>query len=565
MQILTRRLRLATTTAVLASALILAPTTARALAGGSMPSKSTGSPSHHGPEWGRHGGPSGHRLAPRTNFRMNPDGSSGRYENGAAIPNIDSVKSTINTYYGDDGDGTANLHSSPYATEMTRLVDRQLRTLKRQYRHAARHGGKPALVFDTDDTTLSTYDMEAGTMHFHFDPAINDQFTQDGRFEATPGMVRLVNQAARMGYRIFGITGRNATQKTATLKNLRRVGYHAFSADRFYTKWTGSGDSTQPRYIHCAEKACTTVEYKAQTRKHIKRRGYQIVGNWGDQWSDLQGGYAEHVVKLPNPMYYLASPNLPGMHQPRLAPRRTFHMAADGSSGKRPDGAGIPNLDSVKATVRAYYGARDGIAAKSRSPYIREMHSIVQRQLPTLVHACRHGQRRGDKPAVVLDADDTTLWTYDMEDAAMHFHFDPKVQDTDWVQKERFPATPGMVHLVDRVRAAGCTIIGLTGRNDDQKEATVKNLRKVGYRGFTATNYYTKWTGDGDSRQPGYIHCATQKCTTIEYKSQTRKHIESPAGGGYSIVANIGDQFSDLKGGYARRFIKLPNPTYYLP
>lgn len=27
----------------------------------------------------------------------------------------------------------------------------------------------------------------------------------------------------------------------------------------------------------------------------------------------------------------------------------------------------------------------------------------------------------------------------------------------------------------------------------------------------------------------------------------------------------FGDQWSDLKGGYADRHIKLPNPTYYLP
>ena len=31
------------------------------------------------------------------------------------------------------------------------------------------------------------------------------------------------------------------------------------------------------------------------------------------------------------------------------------------------------------------------------------------------------------------------------------------------------------------------------------------------------------------------------------------------------IVANFGDQFSDLIGGHSQRAIKLPNPTYYLP
>ena len=80
-----------------------------------------------------------------------------------------------------------------------------------------------------------------------------------------------------------------------------------------------------------------------------------------------------------------------------------------------------------------------------------------------------------------------------------------------------------------------------------------------------AKNYYTKWTGTGESQQPAYIHCAAAKCTTIEYKSQTRAHVESASGGGYHIVANFGDQFSDLIGGHADQSIKLPNPGYYLP
>ncbi len=51
-------------------------------------------------------------------------------------------------------------------------------------------------------------------------------------------------------------------------------------------------------------------------------------------------------------------------------------------------------------------------------------------------------------------------------------------------------------------------------------------------------------------------------CTTIQYKSMTRQHIESL---GYNIVANFGDQFSDLKGGFADTTYKIPNPMYFLP
>jgi hypothetical protein len=51
-------------------------------------------------------------------------------------------------------------------------------------------------------------------------------------------------------------------------------------------------------------------------------------------------------------------------------------------------------------------------------------------------------------------------------------------------------------------------------------------------------------------------------CTTIHYKSATRAHIDSL---GYEIVANFGDQFSDLEGGHADRTFKMPNPNYFLP
>jgi hypothetical protein len=55
---------------------------------------------------------------------------------------------------------------------------------------------------------------------------------------------------------------------------------------------------------------------------------------------------------------------------------------------------------------------------------------------------------------------------------------------------------------------------------------------------------------------------AKASCPTIRYKSGTRAYIESQ---GYDIVANFGDQFSDLEGGFADKTFKMPNPNYYLP
>ncbi|SBN64029.1 HAD superfamily, subfamily IIIB (Acid phosphatase) [Curtobacterium sp. 9128] len=522
-----------------------------------------GSPGHgHDPDAG---------LTPRTSFTMAADGSSGATQGGEGIPNIDSVKKTIATYYGDPGTGIANRTDSPYIREMRSIVARQTAQLRQIHDRAVRKGEKPAIVLDADDTTLWTYDMEVADMHFVFDPTEQDVWVQDQRFPATPSMVGLVNTASAMGFTVFGLTGRNDDQKAATVANLTKVGYQGFSSDDFFTKWTGVGASQQPSYITCATASCTTVEYKAQTRKHIEQDlGYDIALNIGDQWSDLQGGYADRNLKLPNPTYYLPSADLPGVSEPSLAPRTHFTMAADGSSGATQGGEGIPNIDSVKKTIATYYGdPGTGIANRTDSPYIREMRSIVARQAPVIAAQCAVGRAKHSNPAIVLDADDTTLWTYDMEVADMHFVFDPTEQDV-WVQDQRFPATPSMTSLVSIAQRSGCTVIGLTGRNDDQKTATIANLQKVGYPQFRAEQhgtqtYYTKWTGVGASQQPSYVQCATAKCTTIEYKSQTRAHIESTAGGRYDIVANVGDQYSDLKGGSADRAVKLPNPTYYLP
>jgi predicted secreted acid phosphatase len=502
-------------------------------------------------------------LTPNIHFTMKPDGSSGKTAGGENIPNIDVVKKTIATYYGDPGTGIADKTSSPYISEMKKLVARMKAALPREYAEAKRTGKKPAIVLDTDDTMLETYDSEVAQMHFTFDPTVNNEDILNEVFPATPAMVGFENYARSLGFTVIGITGRSAPQQTASIENVTKVGYTGFTASNYYVKWAAG---QQPSYISCATATCTTVEYKAETRRHLEKDlGYDVALNVGDQWSDLQGGYANSTVKLPNPTYYLPSADLPGVSEPKLAPRTHFTMKADGSSGLTQGGDGIPNIDSVKATIAAYYGdPGTGIANNHDSPYIRQMRSIVAKQAPLVAAACYVDKKLHRNPAIVLDADDTTLFTYDMEVGDMHFNYNPTEQDV-WVQGERFPATPSMVSLEEIAKKSGCTVIGLTGRNDDQKAATLANLAKVGYTGFTAANYYTKWTGVGTSVQPSYIHCATTSCTTIEYKSQTRAHVESKAGGRYDIVANFGDQYSDLIGGSADRTVKLPNPTYYLP
>jgi HAD superfamily, subfamily IIIB (Acid phosphatase) len=50
--------------------------------------------------------------------------------------------------------------------------------------------------------------------------------------------------------------------------------------------------------------------------------------------------------------------------------------------------------------------------------------------------------------------------------------------------------------------------------------------------------------------------------TTLAYKSGARVTIEQQ---GHRIIANVGDQYSDLAGGHEDKAFKLPNPFYFLP
>lgn len=51
----------------------------------------------------------------------------------------------------------------------------------------------------------------------------------------------------------------------------------------------------------------TALVYKSNQRKKVEESGYKIVGNMGDQWSDILGtNTGNRTFKLPDPMYYIA-------------------------------------------------------------------------------------------------------------------------------------------------------------------------------------------------------------------------------------------------------------------
>jgi acid phosphatase len=88
-------------------------------------------------------------------------------------------------------------------------------------------------------------------------------------------------------------------------------------------------------------------------------------------------------------------------------------------------------------------------------------------------------------------------------------------------------------------------VIFITGRPEAQRAATERNLRDVGYA--TWSKIFFMPTED-------------PTLTVTGFKTDVRRKLTQAR---YEIIANVGDQNSDLANGYAERTFKLPNPFYY--
>jgi predicted secreted acid phosphatase len=279
--------------------------------------------------------------------------------------------------------------------------------------------------------------------------------------------------------------------------------------------------------------------------------------------------------------------------------------------------AQMTNIDVARAWAKNYYGASTAVAGTGAtatwntplnqdSNYANDARSVAAKGQDWLAARAKVPNR-----AIVLDVDDTTLTTWNYElysnwdfNGGTNASFVGLTTDATGTHftGNMFPATPGMVELVRQAKALGYAIFWITGRGDSQHAATIANLVNDHAAGFTDIDnvtlsgrtiheedagYVTPTpidTGHGGFTDglftkppvggyPAYldkpefcgpfIHATpAASCPTIQYKSGTRAYIESQ---GYDIVADFGDQFSDLEGGFADKVFKMPNPNYYLP
>jgi len=159
------------------------------------------------------------------------------------------------------------------------------------------------------------------------------------------------------------------------------------------------------------------------------------------------------------------------------------------------------------------------------------------------------------RPALVMDLDETSLTNWPNL-AADDFGF---IADGScdvlpagpcgfnrWILKSSAEAIEPARKLFKVAKDNGVAVIFITGRPDSQRDATIINLDHVGYDGWTELR-------TRPDRDEG---------TVQNYKTKERIKVEDE---GYTIIADVGDQMSDIDGGHSGCPFKVPNPFYFIP
>jgi len=158
------------------------------------------------------------------------------------------------------------------------------------------------------------------------------------------------------------------------------------------------------------------------------------------------------------------------------------------------------------------------------------------------------------RPAVVLDIDETSLsnWpAYKANGWGRVVAGECSLETGPcglraWQASGQAKALAPTLALVRRARALGVAVFFISGRPHALLDATERNLREQGYAWDDVIVF-----PEGASF-----------ASAVDFKAPERRKI---AERGFTILLTMGDQESDLKGGYAERTFKLPNPVYFLP
>jgi acid phosphatase len=203
--------------------------------------------------------------------------------------------------------------------------------------------------------------------------------------------------------------------------------------------------------------------------------------------------------------------------------------------------AGVPNIYDAQRLVEQYVvGGR----------YDEDVANVVAGARAWLEERSKTATR----PTIVLDIDETSLsnWpAYRLNGWVRITNGECDLQQGPcglrvWQAMGQSKAIAPTLALARRARELGVAVFFITGRPANLQRATEQNLRDAGY----------EWTGV-ILQPPG-----AQFASAVDFKAPERRKLTEQ---GYTIVLSMGDQQSDLTGGYAERTFKLPNPVYFLP
>jgi predicted secreted acid phosphatase len=197
-------------------------------------------------------------------------------------------------------------------------------------------------------------------------------------------------------------------------------------------------------------------------------------------------------------------------------------------------GAEPRNLDLLKAEIRDYFKSGE---------YQKEVAAVAGKADAWLVERAAK-RTAAERLVVVFDLDETLLsnWPHI---ASLDLGYTRDTWDA-WVAAGKAPPIEAVRDVYRTARRLKIEVVFITGRREHQRAATEKNLREVGCGEFLEL----------------VMKPDDYKGTAAAYKTAARASVIAR---GCAIVANVGDQESDLVGGNAEKTFKLPNPLYLSP
>ena len=203
---------------------------------------------------------------------------------GQRVPNLYDLQRNVERY----------IASGEYDRDVARVAGDARAYLESRAKAVPR----PAIVLDIDETSLSNWPaykangwgrVVNGPCNVDQGPCGLRAWQALAQSKALRPTLELAKRAKELGVAVFFISGRPPALREATERNLREQGY----------EWD------EVIVLPSDAAFASAVDFKAPERKKLAERGYTIVLSMGDQESDLKGGYAERVFKLPNPVYFL--------------------------------------------------------------------------------------------------------------------------------------------------------------------------------------------------------------------------------------------------------------------